>query len=48
MIGFNWGYPNKKRKTIDVRVEGPVTKRIIKKLKKDHPGCKILINGKKY
>lgn len=45
MVGFNWVCPNKKHKIIDIRVEGTVTKRMIKKLKNDHPGRKIRING---
>lgn len=49
MINFNWFCPNNsKQKTIDVWVEGPVNKKMIKKLKKNNPGCKIRINGRKY
>lgn len=48
MKWFNWNDSSNKPKTIDVHVEGPVTKKLIRKIKDANRGCKIIINGKKY
>jgi hypothetical protein len=48
MSEFDWFGPKKKSKPVNVFVEGPITKKIIKKLKRDKPGRTIIINGKIY
>lgn len=43
----NW-FPSKGSNSVNVQIEGPVTKDIVKRIKKDNPGKTIKINGKKY
>jgi hypothetical protein len=41
-------FPSKGSGSVNICIEGPITKDIVKRIKKDNPGKKIKINGKKY
>ena len=46
-MGEKSWFPGKGSDKINVQIEGPVTKDIVKRIKKSNPGKTIRINGKK-